>query len=223
MSTMFDTLLQLPLFQGLAQEDFTCILGKVKLHFTKHKSGETIAAAGSCCDRLIFVLKGEAVCCTTSPDAAYSLTEYLPAPCLLEPQSMFGMNPVYVSDYTAKAGTHTVSISKKFVLEELFRYEIFRLNYINIVSNRAQVLNTRLWTPATDNQETRIISFILNHCKQPAGKKLFKIKMEKLAEALNDTRLSVSKALNSLQDKGIVELHRGEIIIPDASQLPAET
>ena len=40
---MYDTLLQLPLFQGLAQEDFTCILGKVKLHFTKHKAGEILA------------------------------------------------------------------------------------------------------------------------------------------------------------------------------------
>ena len=33
MNTMFDTLLQLPLFQGLAQEDFTNILGKVKSLF----------------------------------------------------------------------------------------------------------------------------------------------------------------------------------------------
>ena len=37
METMFDTLLQLPLFQGLCHEDFTNILEKVKLHFTKHK------------------------------------------------------------------------------------------------------------------------------------------------------------------------------------------
>ena len=33
MNTMFDTLLQLPLFQGLAQEDFTNILGKAQLDF----------------------------------------------------------------------------------------------------------------------------------------------------------------------------------------------
>ena len=46
MNTMFDTLLQLPLFQGLAQEDFTNILGKVKLSFTKHKAGEVIVKAG---------------------------------------------------------------------------------------------------------------------------------------------------------------------------------
>ena len=37
METMFDTLLQLPLFQGLCHEDFTSILDKVKLHFIKHK------------------------------------------------------------------------------------------------------------------------------------------------------------------------------------------
>ena len=35
MNTIFDTLLQLPLFQGLAVEDFTRILEKVKLHFAK--------------------------------------------------------------------------------------------------------------------------------------------------------------------------------------------
>ena len=46
MDSMFDTLLQLPLFQGLAQEDFTNILAKVKLHFTKHKKGEILVQAG---------------------------------------------------------------------------------------------------------------------------------------------------------------------------------
>ena len=44
---MYDTLLQLPLFQGLAHEDFTNILGKVKLHFTKHKAGETLVKKGT--------------------------------------------------------------------------------------------------------------------------------------------------------------------------------
>ena len=42
METMFDTLIQLPLFQGLCHEDFTSMLDKVKLHFIKHKAGETI-------------------------------------------------------------------------------------------------------------------------------------------------------------------------------------
>ena len=59
METMFDTLLQLPLFQGLCHEDFTSILDKVKLHFIKHKVGETIIESGSPCKQLCFLLKGE--------------------------------------------------------------------------------------------------------------------------------------------------------------------
>ena len=35
METMYDTLLQLPLFQGLCHNDFTEILEKVKIHFAK--------------------------------------------------------------------------------------------------------------------------------------------------------------------------------------------
>ena len=33
--TMYDKLLQLPLFQGLGKNDFTQLLEKVKLHFHK--------------------------------------------------------------------------------------------------------------------------------------------------------------------------------------------
>ena len=46
-----------------------------------------------------------------------------------------------------------------------------------------------------------------------------KIKMEDLATIVNDTRNGVSKALNSMQDKGLLELHRGEIVIPAAEKL----
>lgn len=144
MNTMFDTLLQLPLFQGLAQEDFTNILGKVKLDFTKHKAGEVIVKAGDTCSQLIFVLKGEVSSYTSSADASYSFTEYYQAPYVIEPQSLFGMNTSYVSTHTAQTETHTVSISKAFAMSELFRYDIFRLNYMNIISNRAQSLNNRL-------------------------------------------------------------------------------
>ena len=111
MNTMFDTLLQLPLFQGLAQEDFTNILGKVKLSFTKHKAGEVIVKAGDTCSQLIFVLKGEISSCTSSANTSYSFTEYFQAPYVIEPQSLFGMSTSYVSAYTAQTETHTVSIS----------------------------------------------------------------------------------------------------------------
>ena len=219
METMIDTLLQLPLFQGLAQEDFTCILEKVKLHFTKHKPGELLLQKGSSCHELVFILKGEVASSTLSADASYSFTEYFPAPYLIEPYSMFGMNTSYASTHRANTEVHTVSISKAFVMKELFSYEIFRLNYMNMVSNRAQMLHNRLWKVAGNDLEARISHFILSHVERPSGKKVLKIKMEDLAQIVNETRAGISKALNNMQDRGLIELHRGEIVIPDAENL----
>ena len=219
MNTMYDTLLQLPLFQGLSQEDFTNILGKVKLNFTKHKAGETILKRGDSCNQLVFILKGEVAVSTSSANASYSITEYLQAPHLIEPQSMFGMNTSYTSTYVAETETHTVDISKNFVLNELFGYDIFRLNYMNIISNRSQNLNNRLWAASSDSLEKHISNFLLAHVERPIGKKILKVKMEELAQIVNDTRMGVSKALNGMQEKNLLELHRGEIVIPDAEKL----
>jgi len=38
--------------------------------------------------------------------------------------------------------------------------------------------------------------------------------MNRLALELNDSRLNVSRALNRLQSKGLLSLHRGKIEIP---------
>lgn len=220
MNTMFETMLQLPLFQGLAHDDFTKILAKVKLGFTKHKVGEEIAYAGGTCDQLIFVLKGEVSVCTAFLGIpSCSLTEFIHAPFVVEPQSLFGMKTSYVSTYIAQTEVHTLSVNKSFIMNELLCYDIFRLNYTNIICNRSQNLRNRLWSLHKGNAELHIAHFILAHSERPVGKKILKIKMEELAQAINSTRLSVSKALNDMQDQGLLTLHRGEIIVWEVEKL----
>ncbi len=219
METMFDTLLQLPLFQGLCHEDFTSILDKVKLHFIKHKPGETILKSGSTCDQLCFLLKGEISVVTTSQEDMYTVIERMEAPYLIEPYSLFGMNTTYQSSYVARTEVHTICISKAFVLNELFKYEIFRLNYMNMVSNRAQTLYTKLWKPPTESLQDKIIRFVQTHIERPQGEKILKMKMEDLARYLEESRLNLSKVLNELKDKGLIELHRKEIVIPEIQRL----
>ena len=115
------------------------------------KLGETIIESGSPCKQLCFLLKGEVSIVTSSKENIYTVIEQMEAPYLLEPQSLFGMNTHYTSAYVAHTEAHTVSISKAFVLSDLFKYEIFRLNYMNIVSNRAQNLYSRLWEEPTQD------------------------------------------------------------------------
>ena len=219
MDTMFNTLLQLPLFQGLCHEDFTYILEKTKLHFTKHKSNEIIIESGSPCDKLTFLLSGIISMETTSKDGLYSFVEYIDAPAVLEPQSLFGMQLDYTSTYTARTEVNTISICKSFILTGLMRFEIFRLNYMNIISNRAQSLTAKIWEKTPMNLEGRIVRFILTHIEKMQGEKMLKVKMDDLAQCMDDTRLNVSKALNTHTYKELIVLSSKEIINPETTKL----
>ena len=156
---------------------------------------------------------------TVSPDGLYAITEYFSSPYLIEPQSLFGLYTTYVSTVKAVGEVATVSIDKPTIAQVLFNYEIFRLNYQNIISGRAQNLQRRLWVTPAGNLRERLTQFFLIHMERVAGRKIVKVKMENLAQVLNETRLNVSKVLNQMQDVGLLSLHRGEIEIHEASLL----
>ena len=210
--TMYDTLLQLPLFQGLCKNDFTNIIGKVKLHFRKYNADDIIVEQGAPCTQLIFLLNGEITSQATDNQHSYSLFETFGSPFVIEPYSLFGMQ----TNYTA---TYIVTIDKLFVLNELNNYEIFRLNYLNILSNRAQVAYEKLWNSHIGNTEEKILNFLVLRSMKPEGKKILKIKMEDLASLIDETRINVSKVLNDLQEQGLVQLSRKAISIPALEKL----
>lgn len=216
---MFDTLLQLPLFQGLCQNDFTSILEKIKLDFTQYKPGEVIVQEGEICNKLLFIIKGKYSSLNRSQTRLYTFIERLEAPSLIEPQALFGLQTTYSTSYIADSDIHTVSISKACVLNYLFHYDIFRLNYLNIISSRAQNLHKRLWKAPQTDLEQRIISFIAEHSERTSGEKILKIKMKDWADYLNCTRLNLSKTLHAMEEENRIYLRRKEIIIPDLQTL----
>ena len=219
MSTMFDTLLRLPLFQGLSQEDFTNILGQVKLHFIKNKAGEPIVKSNTPCTGLVFLLKGEADVQTIPESRLFIYVETIRTPYLVEPEALFGMNPCFRSSYIAKTEVSAMTVDKMFVLKELLKYDVFRLNYVNSVSNRAQSVYNRLWKIPASGTARKVIDFFLIYAEKPEGEKTIIIKMENLAEILDETRLNVSRVLNGLQNQGLIELRRKVIHIPEISKL----
>lgn len=215
MNTMYETLLHMPLFQGLGTDEITQIIGKVELYFTKHKQGETIIKRGDTCDRLTFLLKGELIMVSRAYDNSFVLKEYINAPMLIEPYSLSGVTTEYVSSYVAETDVNLISIDKVYILTELDKYDVFRLNYRNIICNRAQTLYEKLWQNSNSSLEVKIVDFFFKHCEKPIGRKVLKIKMEDFAILIGETRASVSRCLNNLEKSNLVTLRRGEIEIPD--------
>ena len=217
---MYDNLLLLPLFQGLSKNDFTTILEKVRFHFLTYQEGETFIRQGETCQQLCFLLSGKAVARTMVEEPAYTLSETIDAPTIIEPQSLFGMQPKYTATYQAQTQVKVLTIDKSYIFSELNKHEIFQLNFLNILSNRAQTANRKLWNAYVGSLNEKVIQFIALRSQNPiGGEKMLKITMEDWANLIDETRINLSRLLNELQDKGLLQLKRREFFIPDFEKL----
>lgn len=219
---MYEALLQLPLFQGLCTDDFTCIIEKVKFHFRSYSGNEVIMNQGDACNQLAFLLEGNLLSKRTDDKHGFKLIETITAPAIIEPYSLFGMYPYYESTYQAQEDVKLLVIDKSYILSELSNYEIFRLNYLNLLSNRAQVNQRKLWNTHIGSLEEKLANFFLSRCLKPEGTKTLQIGMEELAGLINETRINVSRKLNELREKNIILLRRKEIHIPEMADFLRE-
>ena len=216
---MYENLLCLPYFQGMSKDDITSILDKVVFEFIKYNNEECICHNGENCDKFTIVIQGTVHACAEAPDGSYKITEEIAAPYAIEPYSMFGYNTKFNRKYTAKGICSILTIEKKFLFSEFIKHKVFTINYLNLISHKSEKTENLIWEKTPSSIAGRIIKFISLRCEQQEGPKVLSIKMERLAEILCETRLNISKALNDMQDAGLLELHRKEIIIPSLRNL----
>ena len=219
--TMYHMLMRLPLFQGMGKDDLFEILEQTTFHFRRIDNGKIAFQQGEICDELTFLMNGTLAVETKASHANLTFTEEFYSYMAVEPQSLFGRKPCYKSTYTAQGEVSLLSIDKREVYHLLGRYEIFRINMLNMLSSKAENLHERLWAIAPHDLEGRVAFFIRSLCTTPQGSKVLRCKMEDLAALLDDTRLNVSRILNKWRGEGLIEMHRKEFVIPDVQKLIA--
>lgn len=216
---MYDNLLLLPLFQGLSKNDLTAIIEKSKFHFLKLQEGETFIHQGENCQQLCFLLSGQMTVQTEDPEHAFTLKEVIEGPYIIEPQSMLGMNTCYTATYGAHTPISILSIDKYYISSVLSRFEIFQLNYLNLLSNRNQLIQQKLWCTHIGPLEEKFMNFIGLRSQKPTGEKTLYATMEAIAFLIDETRINLSRLLNELQKRGLVQLKRKEIYIPQFEKM----
>lgn len=221
--SMFETLLELPLFQGLGKDDLTQIIETVKFNFTTFEQNRTIARQNETCNQLLFLLKGSLEVSTRSDDRKFTLVERIQAPAVLQVEALYGIYPCFTHTYTTQTEACILSVEKQAVNHVFMSYEVFRINILNLLSTQIFKNQRQLWHPASEDLKKRIVDFVLSKAIYPAGEKNLLIKMEDLAEQLNVTRINVSRTLNEMQQNGEILLKRKAIIIPALEKLTQKT
>ena len=187
---MYESLLKLPYFQGMSKEELTAILDKVKFNFSRHNDGERIITEGDSCDNFVILIQGYLESERSTPDNGY-----------------------------AKGECSILTISKSYLYSEFSKHHIFGINLLNLISRQEQMLDHQIWRNIPQSIEGRIARFISLRSELQTGRKRLIIKMEELAHQLSETRINISRALNSMQQQGLLELSRKEILVPSLENL----
>lgn len=217
--TMFERLLQLPLFQGLTKKEISDVIEHVRLDFVNYQAGEEVVMQDDPCKSLIYIINGDLSTEYIDVRHKFSLAEDIPSIGVIEPYNLFGMSPKYSRTYLFKTPGTTLAIDKQMLLTHLMSSSIVRINMMNIACNKYhQVLRLMNEFP-DDTVKDKITRFVLGYSSVAKGQKELHMKMTDLADIVHETRLNVSRALNAMQDEGLVELQRNKFKIFDIAKL----
>ena len=188
-----DTLTALPLFQGIGKSELTQFSTSVPHRIVQYAEGENLAEQDHPCRQLILAFRGTIGMRTRSDNNRFAFYERLQSPVALQPEALYGITPRYTHTYTAQTDIRALIIPKDGVTLLFSRFEVFRLNMINLLSTYIYRQGRWLWHNLSGNTEKRM--------------------------QINEPRMNVSRALNRLQKENLVLLKRRKIIIPALEKL----
>lgn len=212
-NTLHERLLELPLFQGMSRNDLQQVIADTHFSQSTYAKGKTIVSESETCDRLIFLVDGTISTVRHADDNGYAVTENIQAPDVLQPERIFGLTQRFTRTFYSLTDCTFICISKQDALALADRYQIFRLNLLNIICTQSQRLARTPWRTKPQDIRSKIVRFIAERCLRPAGKKTVSIKMERLAHEISESRLNVSRELNAMHREGVITLKRSEIHI----------
>ena len=216
---VYDKLLKIPLFTGMSMTELESVVGETRLLFRKVERGERVASDGDPCGRLVILVEGRLCMTTTSDDHGLAVEEEMSGCHVLQPECAFGLRQRFTHTYQALTACSLISIDKKEALRLTSASLIFRLNMINLISTRLQKVNAKVWRRPPRTLQESIVRFLSDHCLIPTGRKVFRLKMARMALELHEDRRKVSRCLNALQDRGMLTLHRCRIEVPSLEDL----
>lgn len=206
----------------MSRSDLESVVSHLRFVFHTYNDGETIVAENQPCNHLMMLTDGCITTKTAAADKGYTVCEDILSPHTLQFERLFGLTQRYSTTCVAKGKCHFIMLGKEDVLWLAENFMIFRLNIFNILSTLSQKSIRSRWSHLPSSLRERIVNFFVTHCTRPAGAKLFRIKMTRLADELNDSRLNVSHELNKMRDEHLLTFSRGIITVPAMEKLISE-
>ncbi len=219
MESMYDILLELPLFKGASYNRISEIVGKAKFHFLKYLPNEKIIEAGEPCTHLKFVISGSVRVIAANPDGRFKVSQTLVAPDVISPDFLFGRATRYPVTAIANETAGLVQIGKQDFIDILNSDPVFLYNFLNTLSMNAQKAVEGVLAVAAGSLEERIAFWIIA-LTQPSGTDItLTCKQRDLYSLFGVQRSSFIATLDKMREQGSIDYDTNEIRIISRKEL----
>ena len=211
---MIKTLKETVVFNGIDEKTIKNILEKTKYEIKKYSPNESIAFRGDEVRGLYIILKGTLTTeMLTEEGNVIKIEELVPSD-VIASAFVFGKKNSFPVDLNAKDEAEILFIERKEFLKILFSKEKILENFLNEVSNKTQLLTSKIWN--SFNNKT-IKKKFCDYVKKNQKNNLFSIQnLGALAEYFGVERPSLSRVLSDLvKDEKLERIGRNKYKILD--------
>lgn len=138
MSSMYETIMELPLFKGIGEDQLSLMLEKTSVEFLKYEDGDIIAENKDIVTDLNFILSGRVRQTYDLVNFPIAIDEIVGKGSVIGALHLFGMNTTYTSTCMAMGKVSIMKIGKKQYMNIIQSDKIYMLNFVNYLSAAAQ-------------------------------------------------------------------------------------
>lgn len=222
MERLIDILQKTSVFKGVGADDLSILIEQSNFQIKKYEKGRLIFQTGDPVDKLILLIKGKISAEMLDPSGKSLKIEDAEAPQSLATAFMYGQKQKIPVNVTAVKNCEFMYIQKEQFQKMLLKSEKLLVNYINMISTRAQFLSDKIKFMSFNTIRQKLAHFLLD--RMPAEKEPFNAGMSQtaMAELFGVARPSLARCIGELENEGVIYCERSFFTVFDVQVLKAE-
>jgi CRP-like cAMP-binding protein len=205
---------------GLTMDELDALFLRVKHQIKQFRAGEQLAMAGDDVDKAILLMQGRLQGEMVDFSGNSLKIEELDPPQMVAAAFLYGSQSKFPVFLSAKSDGRMLVIQKKEFTGMLSMEPRVMVNYINIVSGKAQFLSGKITFLSLKTIREKIAYFLLQRMK--SGKQnqiIVKQTQTNLADLFGVTRPSLTRTILEMENQGILTWSRESVLIQDMNKL----
>jgi CRP-like cAMP-binding protein len=191
-------ILKAPFFSGMKEEEVLPFLLSPRNGRRTYKPDSYVAFQGDECRSVYLLTEGQVLTQMANEEGKQITIEVLDAPLMLAPGFVFGNNSRFPVNVQTTKECEVILVNKEVFLDFLHHYPVAMLNFIQLLSNRSQLLSARLNQFALQSLKSRLLNYVALHPHIPS--------QQQVAQILGVARPSLARAISELIDEGQLEV-----------------